>query len=97
MESIRSYRVFDSQNLRFRKKNETKRIIGSKNKVVFDQSGTFYILIGTVDPWHPSPSNTRATLCSPSTTIVGPSSAAAAAGTRQPEAGPPLGGLGLLL
>ena len=47
MESIRSYRVFDSQNLRFRKKNETKRIIGSKNKVVFDQSGTFFILTGT--------------------------------------------------
>ena len=49
MESIRSYRVFDSQNLRFRKKNETKRIIGSKNKVVFDQSGTFFILTGPVE------------------------------------------------
>ena len=47
MESLRSYRVFDSQNSRFRKKIETKRIIGSKNKVVFDKSGTFYILTGT--------------------------------------------------
>ena len=47
MESIRSYRVFDSRILRFREKNETKRIIGSKNKVVFDKSGTFFILMGT--------------------------------------------------
>ena len=47
MEIIRSYRVFEGQNSRFRKKNETKRIIGSKNKVVFDQSGTFFILTGT--------------------------------------------------
>ena len=47
MEIIRSYHVFEGQNSRFRKKNETKRIIRSKTKWVFNKSGSFTILTGT--------------------------------------------------
>ena len=46
MEIIRSYHVFEGQNSRFRKKNETKRIIGSKTKWFFNQSGSFTSLTG---------------------------------------------------
>ena len=58
MEIIRSYHVFEGQNSRFRKKNETKRIIRSKTKWFFAKSGNFTILTGTGptgwfhDKWH---------------------------------------------
>ena len=49
MEIIRSYHVYLGQNSRFRKKNEIKRIIGSKTKWFFDQSGCFTSLTDTAD------------------------------------------------